>query len=47
MVTFAGMLVVAILIAIGVYTVLTRVTIRNYTYERDEDDNDKVVDEND
>lgn len=45
MTTFIGMCVVAALIAVGVYTVLTRVKIRSYRYEIDEDGNEKVIDE--
>lgn len=45
MTTFIGMCVVAVLIAVGVYTVLTRVKIRSYRYEIDEDGNEKVIDE--
>lgn len=47
MVTFIGMCVVAAVIAVGVYTVLTRVKIRSYRYEVDENGNEIVVDEND
>lgn len=47
MVTFIGMVVVAVIIMVGVYTLATRITIRNYEYESDEDGNDKVVDKND
>lgn len=47
MITFIGMCVVAAVIAVGVYTVLTRVKIRSYRYEVDEDGNEIVVDEND
>lgn len=46
MFTFIGMSVVAALIAVGVYTVLTRVKIRSYRYEVDENGNEKVIDEN-
>lgn len=46
MVSFIGMCVVAALIAVGIYTVLTRVQIRSYRYEVDEDGNEKVIDEN-
>ncbi len=46
MVSFIGMCVVAVLIAVGVYTVLTRVKIRSYRYEIDENGNEKVIDEN-
>jgi hypothetical protein len=49
--TFIGLLVVAALLAVGAYTVLTmfmnRGNARSYRYETDEDGNDKVVDEND
>lgn len=47
MVTFIGMCVVAALIAVGVYVVLTRVKIRSYRYEIDENGVETVVDEND
>lgn len=50
MITFIGMCVVAAVIAVGVYTVLSRVKIRSYRYEVDEVDengNETVVDEND
>lgn len=47
MVTFIGMVVVAVLIGIGVYQLATRISIRSYDYETDEDGNDKVVDKND
>lgn len=47
MITFIGMCVVAAVIAVGVYTVLTRVKIRSYRYEVDENGNEIVVDEND
>lgn len=47
MITFIGMCVVAAVIAVGVYTVLTHVKIRSYRYEVDEDGNEIVVDEND
>lgn len=47
MITFIGMCVVAVVIAVGVYTVLTRVKIRSYRYEVDENGNETVVDEND
>lgn len=47
MVTFIGMVVVAALLAVGVYTVLSRVTIRSYRYEIDENGNEQVIDEND
>lgn len=47
MITFIGMCVVAVVIAVGVYTVLTRVKIRSYRYEVDENGNEIVVDEND
>lgn len=46
MVPFIGMVVVAVLIGIGVYTLATRVSIRSYDYETDEDGNDKVIDKN-
>ncbi len=46
MLTFIGMAVIALLVGIGVYAVLTRVKIRSYRYETDEDGNEKVVDEN-
>lgn len=46
MVSFIGMCVVAAFIAVGVYTVLTRVKIRSYRYEIDENGNEKVIDEN-
>lgn len=47
MITFIGMCVMAAVIAVGVYTVLTRVKIRSYRYEVDENGNEIVVDEND
>lgn len=47
MVTFIGTCVVAAVITVGVYTVLTRVKIRSYRYEVDENGNEIVVDEND
>lgn len=47
MITFIGMCVVAAVIAVGVYTVLTRVKIRSYSYEVDENGNETVVDNND
>lgn len=47
MVTFTGMVVVALLIAVGVYALVTRVSIRSYEYETDDEGNDKVVDKND
>lgn len=47
MVTFIGMCVVATLIGVGVYALLTRVNIRSYRYEVDKDGNEVVVDEND
>lgn len=47
MITFIGMCAVAALIAVGVYTVLTRVKIRSYSYEVDENGNETVVDNND
>ena len=47
MVTFIGMCVVAALIGVGVYALLTRVKIRSYRYEVDKDGNEVVVDEND
>ena len=46
MVTFIGMCVVAAVIAIGVYTVLTRVKIRSYRYEVDKNGAETVIDEN-
>ncbi len=46
MVTFIGMCVVAVLIAVGVYAIATRVKIRSYRYEIDEDGNEVVIDEN-
>ncbi len=47
MVTFIGMCVVAALIGVGVYALLTRVKIRSYRYEVDKDGNETVIDEND
>jgi hypothetical protein len=47
MVTFIGMCVVAALIGVGAYALLTRVKIRSYRYEVDKDGNETVVDEND
>jgi len=46
MVTFTGMVVIALLIGVGVYALATRVSIRNYEYETDENGNDKVIDKN-
>lgn len=46
MVTFIGMCVVAAVIAIGVYAVLTRVKIRSYRYEVDKNGVETVIDEN-
>lgn len=43
---FIGMCVIAAIIAVGVYTVLTRVKIRSYRYEVDKDGNEVVIDEN-
>jgi hypothetical protein len=45
MITFIGMAVIALLVGVGVYAVLTRVKIRNYRYETDKDGNEKVIDE--
>jgi len=45
-ITFIGMCVVAAVIAVGVYTILTRVKIRSYRYEVDKDGVETVVDEN-
>jgi len=47
MVTFIGMCVVAVLIGVGVYAILSRVKIRSYRYEVDKDGNERVIDEND
>ena len=47
MVTFIGMVVVAVLIGVGVFALLSRVKIRSYRYEVDKDGNEVVVDEND
>jgi hypothetical protein len=46
MLAFIGMCAVAVFIAVGAYTVLTRVKIRSYRYETDENGNEKVIDEN-
>lgn len=46
MLTFIGMCVVTLLIALGVYTLVSRVKLRSYRYEIDEDGNEYVVDEN-
>ena len=46
MVSFIGMCVVAAVIAVGVYTILTRVKIRSYRYEVDKDGNETLIDEN-
>jgi Tfp pilus assembly major pilin PilA len=46
MITFIGMSVVAILIAVGVYAVLTRVKLRSYEYVTDENNKEKVIDKN-
>lgn len=46
MLTFIGMGVIALLVGVGVYAVLTNVKISSYRYETDKDGNEKVVDEN-
>lgn len=45
MVAFTGMVVIAVLIAVGVYAILTRVKIRSYRYETDKDGNETVIEE--
>jgi len=47
MVTFIGMCVVATLIGVGVFALLSRVKIRSYRYEVDAEGNERVIDEND
>jgi Tfp pilus assembly major pilin PilA len=46
MIAFIGMAVIALLVGVGVYAILTQVKIRDYRYETDKDGNEKVIDEN-
>jgi len=46
MIAFIGMAVIALLIGVGVYAVLTNVKISSYRYETEKDGNEKVIDEN-
>jgi hypothetical protein len=46
MIAFIGMAVIALLVGVGVYAILTQVKIRDYRHETDKDGNEKVIDEN-